>query len=111
MELLYSKKLKPCEYGNSSFSEAFEIGFFNSDSIKIATGYISEDSLLELKAILLVYLEENQIKTCSLVIGMHGREGFTRPQYDAAIDLATFMRDKGIGTVRVCTSFKFHGKT
>lgn len=110
MELLYSK-IKPCEYNNSSFSEAFELSVVNSDSIKIATGYITEDSLLELKAILLFYCEEEKVKTCSLVIGMHGREGFTQAQYEAAVDLATFLRDKGIGSVRVCTAFKFHGKT
>lgn len=110
MELLYSN-LKPCEYDNSSFSEAFEKSVVSSDSIKIATGYVTEDSLLELKALLLLYLEEHQIKKCSLVIGMHGREGFTRPQYDAAIELATFLRDNGLGSVRVVTPFKFHGKT
>lgn len=110
MELLYSK-IKPCEYDNSSFSEAFELGLVNSDSVKIATGYVTEDSLLELKAVLLFYSEENKTKTCSLVIGMHGREGFTQAQYEAAIDLATFLKEKEIGSVRVCTAFKFHGKT
>ena len=59
MELLYSK-IKPCEYDNSSFGEAFESGVVNSDSIKIATGYVSEESLLELKSILLFYSEENK---------------------------------------------------
>ncbi|OGI65285.1 hypothetical protein A3A95_04110 [Candidatus Nomurabacteria bacterium RIFCSPLOWO2_01_FULL_39_18] len=42
---------------------------------------------------------------------MHGREGFTQAQYEAAIDLATFLKDKGIGSVHVSTAFKFHGKT
>ncbi len=110
MELLYSK-IKPCDYSNSSFSEAFELGLVNSDSIKIATGYVSEESLLELKAVLLFYSEENKTKKCSLVIGMHGREGFTKAQYEAAIDLAAFLKEKGIGSVHVCTAFKFHGKT
>lgn len=110
MQLLYSN-IKPCEYDNSSFSEAFENGVVNSDSIKIATGYITEESLLELKSILSFYHEEEKAKTCSLVIGMHGREGFTRPQYDAAVDLAQFLKEKEIGNVRVCTAFKYHGKT
>lgn len=110
MQLLYSN-IKPCDYDNSSFSEAFENGVVSSDNIKIAVGYITEESLLELKSILSFYYEENKIKTCSLVIGMHGREGFTRPQYDAAIELATFLRDKNIGKVYVCTAFKYHGKT
>ena len=110
MELLYSK-IKPCDYDNSSFGEAFESGVVSSDSIKIATGYVTEESLLELKAILLFYSQENKTKKCSLVIGMHGREGFTQAQYEAAIDLATFLKEKEIGGVRVCTAFKFHGKT
>ena len=110
MELLYSK-IKPCEYNNSSFCEAFELGIVGSDSIKIATGYVTEESLLELKSVLLFYCENNKTKKCSLVIGMHGREGFTQAQYEAAIDLATFLKDKGIGSVHVCTAFKFHGKT
>jgi len=110
MKLLYSN-IKPCEYDNSSFSEAFENGVVSSDNIKIATGYITEESLLELKSILLFYFEEKKMKTCSLVIGMHWREGFTRPQYDAAIDLATFMKEKEVGKVYVCTAFKYHGKT
>ncbi|MBI2023418.1 NgoFVII family restriction endonuclease [Candidatus Giovannonibacteria bacterium] len=110
MKLLYSN-IKPCEYSNSTFSEAFESGILNSDEIKIATGYITEESLLELKSILLFYLDEGKVKTCSLVLGMHGREGFTRTQYEAAIDLASFLKDKNIGSVHVCTAFKFHGKT
>lgn len=110
MKLLYSN-IKPCEYDNSSFGEAFESVVVSSDNIKIAVGYITEESLLELKSILLFYFEEKKIKTCSLIIGMHGREGFTRPQYDAAIDLAAFLKEKGIGSVHICTAFKYHGKT
>ncbi len=110
MKLLYSN-ISPCKYSNSSFSEAFENGVVGSDNIKIATGFITEESLLELKSILLFYFEEHKVKTCSLVIGMHGREGFTRPQYDAAIDLANFLKEKEIGKVYVCTAFKYHGKT
>lgn len=110
MQLLYSN-IKPCDYANTSFGEAFEKGLVTSDGIKIATGYVTEESLLELKSILLFYFELNKIKTCSLVIGMHGREGFTRPQYEAAVDLAKFLKEKNIGAVRVCTAFKYHGKT
>jgi len=110
MELLYSK-IKPCEYTNSSFGEAFESSVVVSDSIKIATGYVTEESLLELKSILLFYSDENMPKICSLVIGMHGREGFTQAQYEAALDLANFLRERNLGSVRVCTAFKFHGKT
>jgi len=110
MELLFSN-VKPCEYNNSSFSEAFELGVVNSDEINIATGYISEESLLELKSILSFYAENNQVKKCNLVIGMHGREGFTRPQYEAAIELGRFLANSNLGGVSICTAFRFHGKT
>lgn len=110
MELLYSN-IKPCEFPQSGFGETFEKNVATCDSVKIATGYVTEESLLELKAILRLYLEENRRKSCSLVIGMHGREGFTRPQYDAALDLGHFLKDQQIGSVRVCTAFKYHGKT
>lgn len=110
MELLYSN-IKPCESDNSSFSEAFERGVVKSDGIKIATGYITEESLLELKSILSFYFDEGKVKKCSLVLGMHGREGFTQAQYEASVDLATFLKEKNTGAVYVCTAFKFHGKT
>lgn len=110
MELLYSN-IKPCEYNNSTFGEAFESGIVKSDGIKISVGYITEESLLELKSMLLFYFGERKAKTCSLVLGMHGREGFTQAQYEAALDLASFLKEKNIGNVYVCTAFKFHGKT
>jgi hypothetical protein len=109
MELLFSN-VKPCEYNNSSFSEAFELEVVNSDEINIATGYVSEESLLELRAILSFYSENNNAKKCSLVIGMHGREGFTRPQYEAAVELGNFLTKSNLGGVFVCTAFRFHGK-
>ncbi len=60
---------------------------------------------MELKAI----ISYHNLK-CSLVIGMHAREGFTRAQYEAAENLAVFLKSKNLGEVRVCTAFKFHGK-
>ena len=110
MKLLHSK-IDPWKYGDRSFSEAFEVCVVNSDNIDIATGYITEESLLELKAILSFYHGRGKAKRCSLIIGMHGREGFTRNQYDASISLALFLKDHGLGNVYVCTAFKFHGKT
>ena len=37
---------------------------------------------------------------------MHGREGFTLAQYEAAVDLAMFLKEKEIGSVRVCDCFQ-----
>lgn len=110
MELVYSSVIPLKPTGYSSFREMFERQLVPATDLKIATGYVSEDSLMELKAILSYYNDGPRKKTCDLIIGMHGREGFTRPQYEAAYSLGTFLRDEGIGEVRVCTAFKFHGK-
>lgn len=109
MSLLYSK-IPPLIYDNDSFAEAFEKLLLPSDRLKIASGYISEESLMELKSVLDFYISEKKTKRCDLTIGMHGREGFTRPQYEAAKSLGVFLAEYEIGAVRLCTAFKFHGK-
>ena len=109
MSLLFSK-IQPLIYNNENFADAFETLLLSSDRVKIASGYISEESLMELKSILDFYREENQKKFCDLTIGMHHREGFTRPQYEAAKNLGEFLEEYELGAVRVCTAFKFHGK-
>lgn len=109
MSFLFSK-IQPLIYNNESFADAFETLLLSSDRMKIASGYISEESLMELKSILDFYREEKKKKFCDLIIGMHHREGFTRPQYEAAKSLGKFLEEYKLGAVRVCTAFKFHGK-
>lgn len=109
MSILFSN-LQPLIYNNDNFSEAFERLLLSSDKIKIASGYVSEESLMELKSVLDFYKNEDKIKFCDLTIGMHHREGFTRPQYEAAKNLGEFLAEFKLGSVRLCTAFKFHGK-
>lgn len=110
MDLVYTGVL-PVTYPKiSNFRTVFEKQLVPSNKMLIATGYVSEDSLMELKAILEFYKDQSKTKGCDLIIGMHGREGFTRSQYEAACSLGIFLRDSKIGEVRVCTAFKFHGK-
>lgn len=110
MELIYSSVI-PVQYPDvSNFQKTFERQLVASGEIKIATGYVSEDSLMELKSVFAHYKKSATPKVCDLIIGMHGREGFTRPQYEAACSLGQFLSDNRIGCVRVCTAFKFHGK-
>lgn len=110
MDLVYTGVLPVTYPKTQNFRTVFEQQLVPSNKMLIATGYVSEDSLMELKAILEFYKDQSKAKGCDLVIGMHGREGFTRSQYDAACSLGTFLRDSKIGEVRVCTAFKFHGK-
>jgi len=109
MSLLFSK-IQPLIYDNDNFSEAFDKLLLPSDRIKIASAYISEESLMELKSILDFYKNEDKKKFCDLTIGMHYRDGFTRPQYEAAKNLGEFLAEFELGEVRLCTAFKFHGK-
>lgn len=109
MSILYSK-IQPLIYDNDTFADAFEDLMVSADKMNIASGYISEESLMELKSILDFYNSDNQKKFLDLTIGMHHREGFTRPQYEAAKNLAVFLNEYELGAVRVCTAFKFHGK-
>ncbi len=109
MSLLFSK-IQPLIFDNETFAEAFEKLLASSDQVKIASGYISEESLMELKSTLDFYKDEGRKKICDLTIGMHAREGFTRPQYEAAMNLGEFLVENNLGVVRLCTSFKFHGK-
>jgi hypothetical protein len=52
MELIYSSVV-PVRYPDvSNFREAFEKQMIPASELKIATGYVSEDSLMELKAII-----------------------------------------------------------
>ncbi|MEI7741478.1 MAG: restriction endonuclease PLD domain-containing protein [bacterium] len=110
MEILYSSVIPVRPSGFPDFRETFERQFLAANELKIASGYISEDSLMELKAILAHHEARSEQKTCDLIIGMHGREGFTPSQYEAACSLGTYLRDHKIGEVRVCSAFKFHGK-
>ena len=41
---------------------------------------------------------------------MHGFDGFTRSQFQAAKYLDDYLRDNQVGCVKVVTTFRFHGK-
>lgn len=77
-----------------------------ANNIKIATGFISSDSLIELARI----IELNDKPDIELLIGMHYFSGFTRAQYDSAIALHNILQDRKRGAVYLSTSTMFHGK-
>ncbi len=105
MELLLSNLL-PLRTCNRTFADCFETALVNCDSLKIATGYISTDSITELKKI----IEINEKTNLELLIGMHYFDGITKPQYDAVNYLDCFLQSKGMQGVRIATVLKFHGK-
>lgn len=106
MEFLTSN-FQPLTTDFSTFYDKFYSLIPSSTKLDIAVGYVSSDSLLELKRI--VELNEN-INKLNLVIGMHYFEQFTKVQYNAALSLNSFLTDNHIGEVRLVNAFKYHGK-
>ena len=105
MELLLSN-IPPLKPENRSFAECV-MGLINkADYMQIASGYISTESLTEIKKI----IESNERPRLDLMIGMHYFDGISRPQYEAAVYLNDFLSQKEMGSVSIATTFRFHGK-
>lgn len=105
MEFLQSN-YPPLKTKFRSFSDAFYDLIPQTDELDIAVGYITSDSLIELKKI----VELNDIKSLNLIIGMHYYEKFTKIEYNTALALNDFLQGNHRGGVRLVTPFKYHGK-
>lgn len=105
MNLLLSNK-KPLRTKENRFFDTFESLCTSADSIFISTGYISIDSILYLHK----NIENGAISNLDLIIGMHNFDGFSRPQYEASIDLARYLRESGKGCISISIAFPYHGK-
>lgn len=84
-------------------SEYFE----TATQMNIATGFISNESIAELKR--LVEYRKRTLNL-SLFIGMNYIDGFTKLQYDAVKELGANLLENGIGNVYVSPKALFHGK-
>lgn len=105
MSLIYSN-YPPLKTNSETYHEAFVRLLENSDSLKIASGYISADALVDLKSI----VEANGGPRIELNIGMHFFEGLTRQQKEAVEDLDNLLRARSLGGVYFVVTFPFHGK-
>lgn len=104
MKLVYAKG-KPIS-PDKSFAESFIHLMGCSDYLQIATGYVSEDSLL----FLIDNLENDKNLKCDLLIGMHVYDGFTVSQYNISKELGKMLSENKRGSVLVCCAFPYHGK-
>lgn len=105
MNFLHSN-FPPLKTPFQSFTDKFDELLCFSDKVQIATGYISADSLVELNRIIFL----NRKPKIDLVIGMHYFDGFTKNEYNAAIDFANYLSENDMGCIYLSTAFKYHGK-
>lgn len=90
----------------SSFSDTFYSLIPRTKQLDIAVGYITSDSLIELKKV----AELNRIEKLNLIIGMHYWDKFTQVEYQTALNLNQYLQDANMGEVSLVTPFRFHGK-
>jgi hypothetical protein len=89
-----------------TFSDAFFALLQKAASVKIASGYISEEAIAELLA-----LYNHGLRTeMSLIVGMHYFEGFSVGQYEALLDLSNLLSKTKFGNVFLSRVSKYHGK-
>ena len=107
MELLYSNILPMrLKEDQRTIADVFHELAEQSDQVKIAVGYVSKASLLELDEL----VERHQIKHILLIIGMYYIEGMPEGSYHTAIKVNRKWLKKGVGEIRIVRPFKYHGK-
>lgn len=106
MELLLSN-YKPAKITSKSSQDFFSTNLKTADKVKIASGYISAEALVELKRTIEI---NNDRPKLDLIIGMHYFEKFTKPQYNAMKELSSFLKERNIGNIKIATIYPFHGK-
>ncbi len=74
-----------------------------ADELYIAVGYITAESLAELRRL----AEQNGKNYLCLTIGMHHAGKFTYSQYNATSVLNKFLRENRRGEVQIVTSFRY----
>ena len=105
MSLIYSN-YPPLTTNSATYHSVFTDLLEKSDSIQIASGYISSDALIDLKSI----VEANGGPHIELNIGMHYFDGLSKQQAEAIHDLDSLLRSMNLGGVYFVVTFPFHGK-
>ena len=96
----------PLATSHKSYVDQWTNLFTGNDSLNIAVGYASNDSLLYLRKL----VELNSPKNLNVCLGMARFEGLFNSQFAAATELSNYLQETGTGNVYVSTQFPFHGK-
>ena len=105
MELL-SSNFSPLKITKDSFVSRWEYLFASSAEVRIAVGYVSNDSLLHLTKL----LELNKPRRLEICIGMAFFDGLTRSQFEALDLLNQRLLTDNLGELKIVRTFPFHGK-
>ncbi len=103
---LLNSDYPPIGKSGMTFEKAFADLLNDTKRLKIASGYISEESV----ATLLGLYRSGFDATLDLLVGMHYFEGFTKPQFMVLSELAMLLRERNLGNVYLADSVKYHGK-
>ena len=104
MEFLFSN-FPPIRTANKTFADAFYGLIPQTSKLDIAVGYVSSDSLMELKRVVEL---NNNIHELNLIVGMHYFEHFTKVQYKAAMVL--LLNRKSFGRSKAGQRFQISRK-
>lgn len=108
MDILYTD-VPPLRTNNTSknFRSTFEEYIQKADSVEIASGYASQDSIELLDNL----IKESHIKHISLILGMYYIEGIPENILNSLQMLDSKWRAQGIGEVYIVKTFRYHGKS
>lgn len=106
MELLSTNRYPSTKLTHKKSKDEWVDALECADFVKIATGYISLESIIELKRI----IELNSRPKVDLLIGMHFFERFTERQYNAVCELDSLLHSRHLGKVYLADKTKYHGK-
>ena len=81
-----------------------------ADIFNITTGFVSNDSIIELSDLLRYRQSVNRKMTLNLLIGMNFLDKFTRVQYEGIRELSEYMNTDNLGKIYVSDKVRFHGK-
>ncbi len=108
MKVLFSN-LAPVRirHPEATFINVFQRLISDADKLEIAVGYVSLESLEELRAL----VKAHNIRSVKLILGMYERDGITERTLKLARAINAEWTNAGIGEVLVVKPFAFHGKT
>ncbi|NCG69356.1 NgoFVII family restriction endonuclease [Bacillus coagulans] len=107
MKLLYSNILPlGTSEGQQTIIDCFNEQIAKSDRVEIAVGYISRAALEELENL----VEQHNISSICLTIGMYFIEGMPEGSYNTALEINKKWTETGIGEIKIVKAFKYHGK-